>query len=169
MNTVPTYHTDTLRNLYRDNEGLYAPFFDWAAGRSNDASETTVDTIKRKTRLDHADAIALMRALGDAGIGDFKVGRRGQKTRLAWHFSLRSVGAAALGDEVALLRLDTDRHEEEEVEDDDEDEEDEEDSAKTRHGFLLRRDMRVHFDLPKDLTAAEAERLAAFIRTLPFA
>ena len=36
-----------------------------------------------------------------------------------------------------------------------------------RHGFRLRRDFLASLDLPDDLTLAEAERLAAFVRTLP--
>jgi transcriptional regulator with XRE-family HTH domain len=37
-----------------------------------------------------------------------------------------------------------------------------------RHTFHLRLGMPVTFDLPSDLTKAEAERLARFIRSLPF-
>src|SRR5690349_10711461 len=37
-----------------------------------------------------------------------------------------------------------------------------------RHSFHLRLGMAVTFDLPGDLTKAEAERLARFIRSLPF-
>jgi transcriptional regulator with XRE-family HTH domain len=37
-----------------------------------------------------------------------------------------------------------------------------------RHTFHLRLGMPVTFDLPGDLTKAEAERLARFIRSLPF-
>jgi len=37
-----------------------------------------------------------------------------------------------------------------------------------RHSFHLRLGMPVIFDLPADLTKAEAERLARFIRSLPF-
>jgi transcriptional regulator with XRE-family HTH domain len=37
-----------------------------------------------------------------------------------------------------------------------------------RHTFHLRPDVSVSFDLPEDLTSAEADRLAGFIKSLPF-
>jgi hypothetical protein len=37
-----------------------------------------------------------------------------------------------------------------------------------RHTYRLRPDVVVDFDLPRSLTPAEAERLAQYIRTLPF-
>ncbi len=37
-----------------------------------------------------------------------------------------------------------------------------------RHVFWLRPDGEVVFDLPSDLTSGEAERLANFVRSLPF-
>jgi hypothetical protein len=36
------------------------------------------------------------------------------------------------------------------------------------HSFNLRPDFKTEFSLPEDFTADEAERLAAFLRTLPF-
>lgn len=52
---------------------------------------------------------------------------------------------------------------------DDEDEEDEEyDDEEIRHSYVLRPANRVALRLPADLTPREANRVAAFIRALPF-
>ena len=41
-------------------------------------------------------------------------------------------------------------------------------SRSIRHSFHLRSNVSVFFDLPEDLTRSEADRLAGFIRSLPF-
>jgi hypothetical protein len=161
VNDISDDKAPALLQLFRENDGTYGPFFEWAAARQNDSAETTVDTVKRKGRLDHGQAIALLKGLDAAGVGRLIVGRRGQKTRIEWYFSLRSIGSAAMGLS-GLTEIDGDS---DEVAHDDEllDGPD-----LTEHNFVLRPDLRVTFDLPVDLTAQEAERLAAFIRTLPF-
>lgn len=50
----------------------------------------------------------------------------------------------------------------------DEDLGEEEAEATFKHTFRLRPDSAITFELPKNLSAGEAERLAQYIRTLPF-
>lgn len=81
-------------------------FFDWAANRTNDAAETSVDRISQKMQSSYAEARDLAKRLCEIGLGDFVIGRKGWKSRIRWKFSLRSLGKAAAGEDVPLERVD---------------------------------------------------------------
>lgn len=119
--------------------------------------------------------------LASAGCGRFIVGRKGHRSRFEWWFAPTSVYDAALKRRTDLdtLVVTNDGHV---TEDGDElaDETAEEDDRGTdqapkdgadtniEHTFMLRPGLPVRLILPESLTKIEAERLSAFIRTLPF-
>jgi len=94
-----------LRNFYRDDEGGKA-LFDWAAGRTNDAAETSLERLMQVTQITRSEAVELARALNEIGCGDFLVGRKGWKSRIRWTYSLRSLGQAAQGHTTELKEVD---------------------------------------------------------------
>jgi len=160
---------DRIRELYKEDETSRS-FFDWAASRVNDSAETSLDRMTQKLGLGRADVVSLAKQLEDAQCGRFIVGRKGAKSRVKWFYSLRSLGHAAKGDINDLEDIDP------EIVDEAADQSTvvlEELSEHAggdgiEHRFKLRLDTTVVFKLPGDLTKKEAERLAAFIQSLPF-
>jgi len=98
-----------------------------------------------------ADAREVLEQLAAAGCGEFKVGRRGWPTRLAWNVDAILAGKAGRGESVDM------------------------ESPKdgglapnmTEVAFPLRDDLVLTLVLPKDLSDKEAERLSTFLRSLP--
>src|ERR1035441_2984276 len=93
---------ELLRQLYRESPVAQA-FFDHAAKRERDQSETKVDRILILLRAEgHAfprrDIINLFRRLEEQGCGQFVEGRRGWPSRFVWSAGLTSVGRAAVGE-----------------------------------------------------------------------
>lgn len=130
---------------HRQNEILAAILL----GQDASATATTVDEaveLAKKQNATRREAIDLLRRLAELGLGAFKAGRKGGKSRLVWNAgaqpSLREPatqpanGSAMNGD--------------------------------LTHAYRLRPDRTVEVRLPVDLTSDEAERFATFIRTLPF-
>jgi hypothetical protein len=148
-----------LRQLYASNPAA-RHVLDHFASRERNWRSTTVDRIHTNVLAEgadvsRADIIAVFRELEAAGCGSFKAGRKGWVSRFEWAVSFVSVGRAAAG-------------ETEQIEQIPEDERTEEDGAAlVRHQFRLRADASVSFDLPANLSSAEASRLADFIKTLP--
>jgi hypothetical protein len=105
---------DMLRQLYRQSPIAQA-FFDHAARRERDQSETKVDRILILLRAEgHAflrrDIIALFRTLQDQGCGQFVEGRRGWPSRFVWSAGLTSVGRAAAGESQPIARISPDEN-----------------------------------------------------------
>jgi hypothetical protein len=101
------------RELYVKNT-FAQQLFDLNALRLRDANSTSLDLISRKLEISRGDAVALARALEDAKCGEFKVGRRGSKSRFEWAFSCIGLGKAAAGEPIQLERADNPTEEEEE-------------------------------------------------------
>lgn len=154
-----------LRGLNQKNSIAQA-FFDWAIQRQRDAAETRVDRLAYKADIDRRDVIELAHHLEDIGCAKFIVGRRGGKSRIQWNFSLRSMAEAAKGQSAALQKVQPD--EAALAEEEDEDIGDAVAENMIRHGYQLRPDILITIDLPEDLSKKEAERLAAFVSSLPF-
>jgi hypothetical protein len=100
-----------------------------------------------------SELISAFRLLEDAGCGQYVEGRRGWPSRFVW--SVRSLDVADAARGQRSLEPTTDGGAEEEAD-------------MIEHTFALRPDLAVSFELPDDLTKAEAARLAAFLGTLPF-
>lgn len=92
---------DAIRKLYRTNASAQA-LFDWTAQRERDATATSIDRISNKLGISRGEAVALARALEQAGCGQFVVGRRGQPSRFEWAFSCISLGQSAAGEDVKI-------------------------------------------------------------------
>jgi len=97
-----TPDVDALRQLYKDNPVARA-FFNHAARRERDQSETKVDRILVRLRADghnfrRREIIDLFRKMQDQGLGQFVEGRHGWPSRFVWSTGLTSVGLAAIGE-----------------------------------------------------------------------
>lgn len=155
-----------LRTLYAESEAARA-FFDLLVQRKNDGRCTVVDRILSQfpahgRPVSRRDLIQVMQRMEELGVGRCIVGRRSQPSRFEWSSSMTGVARAATGaassDDLGMAPRPASPAEEEPV-DDDED--------VLLHRLHLRPDFCLSIELPVDLTQQEAERLAAFIRTLP--
>lgn len=99
-----------------------------------------------------ADARGVLEELAGLGCGTFRVGRRGWPTRIDWEVDAISAGKAAKGDAPTVEPTPSEGGVR---------------SGMTEVEFPLREDLLLTFVLPKDLTEKEAERLGAFLRSLP--
>ncbi len=108
--------------------------------------------------MKRSEAIALAKRLAGHGCGRFITGRRKGKSRIEWSFYLSSLGNVARGN----------ADEPEEIDPNPADGKDDNVSSDIMHVFKLRPDKDVNIALPEDFTKKEAERLAAFINSLPF-
>ncbi|MHB8762676.1 MAG: hypothetical protein ACYC6J_09920 [Coriobacteriia bacterium] len=159
--TPINYDIDAIRKLYASSSAAKAAL-DYFAGRQNNANASKVDRLLDVLRyrghdVSRFDIIEFFRALEAAKCGRFVIGRKGHPTRFEWSASLISVGQAAAGETNVVDEL-TDT---EALSDDD-------DTGLLEHRFRLRADLELTIELPDDLTASEAGRLADFIKTLPF-
>jgi hypothetical protein len=158
-----------LRDLYHQNE-VARRLFDNLAARQNDIRVTPASRAAVLADASHGEIVALLRKLDELGAGEFKLGRRGSKTRMEWLLSVRSLGAAAQGAANEPEAIDPTQVEDSEAEtrENGVSEFEAGESEWIAHTFQLRPDLRLTFKLPVDLTAKEAERLAGFIRQVPF-
>ncbi len=170
MNSVlkSTLTTD-LCDLY--NEDFVAQsLLDIFATRKNDVRVTTARRAARLAQATRGEIIAVFKRLAEIGAGEFKMGRRGAPTRMEWNYSVRSLGIAAQGGSAELASIDPlslDESEADSTENEGQWSDWDSDDG-IEHNFQLRPDTRISIRLPKDLNAKEAERLAGFIRQLPF-
>ena len=105
---------DLLRQLYRQSPVARA-FFDHAARRERDQSETKVDRILILLRAEgqafvRRDIITLFRTLQEAGCGQFVEGRRGWPSRFVWSAGLTSLGRAAAGQSQPIAHISADEN-----------------------------------------------------------
>ena len=159
--------TAGLRELYRDNE-VARRLFDDFAGRRKDRSMTPASRAAYLADASHGEIIALFRELDRLRVGEFKIGRRGSKTRIEWLFSMRSLGEVAKGEANQPEEIDPAQLADRDAPEDESLEADADDTEWIVHPFQLRPDLRVSIKLPTNLTSKEAERLAGFIRQVPF-
>jgi hypothetical protein len=96
---------DQLRALYSEDD-VAERFFDWAAGRKNDATQTSVDRLSLMAQASRPETIRLARKLDEFGCGQFVQGRKGRRSRMIWSYSLKSMGLAAQGERDDLEEID---------------------------------------------------------------
>jgi hypothetical protein len=162
MKTLTSVNIDevALQRLYRENRAARA-ILDHFASRERNWSVTTVDRLLANVtnegpQISRGDVIDVLKKLEEARCGEFRVGRRGWSSRFVWSVGMVAVGQSAAGEPVEIeLVAPEDQGEEAELQ-------------LLGHKFQLRPDLAVSIDLPRNLTATEASRLADFIRTLPF-
>ena len=102
---IDEHKIDSLREFYQVSDAA-RKVLDWAANRTNDAAETTLDRIIQRTAISRGEAVEFGRRINDIGCGLFVVGRRGGKSRIQWTYSLKSMGEAAKGQADALVEMD---------------------------------------------------------------
>lgn len=157
MNPVTTsLVAGRIADLYRNDDCARA-LFDWFHNRTNSARETKARVASDRTGFEYGYIVELLKKLDDIGVGKYVVGRKGAETRIIWEFDVKSLAKIALGESQELQSVPTDAPQ------DDDDPEDE-----IKHDFALRPDKTVMFRLPVNLTQREADRLASWIRSLPF-
>ena len=145
-----------LREAYNSGVSAKAMLDDFA-GRTNAQRITRVDQVLNRLRnanVQRWEAIAVFRKLEELGHGTFIEGRKGHPSRFVWSSSAIDVGKAAQGETtpITLVSLDAAA--------------DEGPSELRSYVFPLRSGTDARLDIPTDLTTKEAERLAAFLRTL---
>jgi hypothetical protein len=158
--TADVLDIEKLKHLY-SSDPVAQRFLDHAASRERNQSETNVDRALQLLRNDGQDVtrqqiIAVFQGLEDCGCGQFVVGRRGWPSRFVWSTAMISVGRAVTGEQEDVEQLTEESTE----------------SASERdwitHSFHLRPDLTLELELPADLTAPEAARIARFVEALPF-
>jgi hypothetical protein len=131
--------------------------FEMVAEQTRFRREVLLDALVQQTNGERRDIVKVLRELEALKAGRLIVGRRKQKTRFAWtdQFDVATTlkkalllspkGAAATPPDVPVNQ-----------------------AGLLRHRYLLRPAFEVELGLPADLSVREAERLADFIKTLPF-
>lgn len=94
-----------IKMLYEKNEDA-KNLFERLAGRSQARKALTLDRLAYLLGLSRGEAVAFARLLEENGCGDFKMGRRGQKSRFIWAFNPISLGKAAAGEDEELQEID---------------------------------------------------------------
>ena len=150
-------YASELRQAFKDGWPPTVRFVEWASGVAETPEETLSSEMLETLRLKPTDAKVLFDGIEDLELGKFIVGRRGGASRIRWLCTLPSIGAVGKGDTDRLEALNHNSLPKK-------------DPARQgiEHVYQLRRDRKVSFVLPDDLSPQEAARLAAFIQTLPF-
>jgi hypothetical protein len=146
-----------LKKLYDESPSAKA-ILDHLASRERNRRSMPIDRLLRRLDgegLSRGDLIRVFRRLEEIHCGRFVAGRRGHQSRFKWDVGCVDVGRAAAGETVKIEAAPSN-------------EADEPADDLQEHRFRLRPDLIVSMELPSDLTATEAARLAAFVRTLPF-
>ncbi len=189
---VNEINIEGLKAIYSSKPGA-KPVFEYFTTCQPDKNVVTVDDLQsffKKKRYDttRQDVINLFKDLEKLGVGDFKIGRRTQKTRFLSKISLVSVGQAVVDvnktEEVNQANQELEKAQREpeqgiQVVRESENSRDlgtKEASAANQegaeklltHSFQLRPNHKIELKLPVDLTDSEAERLCKFIKALPF-
>jgi hypothetical protein len=122
------------------------PVVEALAEISADATFVEVEYLEeRLPSMARGTIIWALRQIADLKWGRFITGRRGHETRLESSLPIRRIYDAVFGQQGLPTQV-----------------------KLLGHTFHLRLTLDVRFDLPEDLTSAEAARLAAFIQSLPF-
>src|SRR5438552_2928842 len=86
---------------YSDMNELCKPFFEIYLDSANGTSVTKVDTVENQFRRKEVDVkrwlvVKLLQDLARLGCGQFKIGRRGQPSRLLWSVEARELATGLL-------------------------------------------------------------------------
>jgi len=152
-----------LQALYSESEVTKA-FFGILARRTNDAKETRVNRTAKlleaeSVAVTHREITRIMNRLGELGLGRYIPGRHSSPSRFEWSTSAKAAANAAIGQ---TSDLDLSLPPGPEVF-----EEEDQEVGTLEHRFFLRPELQVVIELPVDFSPQEADRLAAYIKTLP--
>lgn len=162
---------EAVRQLSQNRQD-FKEFFRILSSRQRNRSSIDIDSLVKNTNENIGAqgrklAIEFFRKLEEIGVGDFKVGRRGMPTRFIWSVPMLEVIEVAQLvvsneaidnglEEVEPLKSTTSLSIEEDSK-----------PKVLTHKYILRQTFTVTINLPVDLTGSEADRLSAFIKTLP--
>lgn len=107
----------------------------------------------------HPDLTKLIKKLHQLEVVRFIVGRRGQESRFRLTVEPVSLVQMARGEREEYKPLDTEGSAKEAGDDN---------AELLKHSYRLRPNLILGFELPSNLTLKEAEKLAGFIKTLPY-
>jgi hypothetical protein len=162
-----------LRQSYPVNAELVA-ICDELGNRTNNQRVTKLKPFLALLNRDCAEAIkqwkliAAFRELEICGCGAYVKGRHGHPSRFVWdaEYGSLSICKAVFGEPLQPSSETTEENDES-TELNTEDDANTDDESCLDHYFNLRADYQLEITLPVDLTVAEAERLAAFFKSLP--
>jgi len=158
MNSSPDARlVNGLTALCASNGAAHRLFESFAA-RKNDATETTVDRAAYLAGADYTSMVKVFKDLATLGVGRFIPGRHSYPSRMEWSFSIRSLGKVATGSGSALQDVAPGATADIP----------EADPNRLKHEFRLRDGFKVILELPADITEKEADRLALWVKSLPF-
>jgi hypothetical protein len=126
--------------------------------KADSGTQSTVDVLCGALRVESGEIVSrrqlvqTLKMFSAAGYGKFIAGRQGMPSRFVWALPLVTVAAMGNGAAADAAPTGTPALTE---------------PALCSHSFRLRQQLMVTFNLPSDLTAREAERLALFVRALP--
>lgn len=181
---------EDLRAIYRSKPGAKHAL-EYFTTCQPDANVVTVDDLYKFFQHKHyvvprQDVVNLFKDLDKLGIGEFKIGRRTQKTRFVSKISLATIGFAVADEMEELNHANRELGQTQQKPEKDVEAAQDLRSIKAleikeastssqevmekflNYSFPLRPNVVLSLNLPVDLTNTEAERLAGFIKTLPF-
>lgn len=143
-----------LRKAFEDGWGPTVRYVGWAEEADVTQAETETSVLIDVLDLKPNEAKELFDGIKGLKLATFVVGRRGQPSRLKWHYTLASIAAAAKGKADVLEPVSRNLITQPAT-------------KFIKYTFQLRRDQKIEFSLPMDLTAHDVARLNAFLQTLP--
>ena len=150
-----------IRGLASSSEAANR-LFEIFARRKKDSKQMTVERAAKLAACDYRSMTQIFKELDEIGVGKFVVGRRGHPSRIEWSYSIQSLG------EIAEGQIDQPQEISSHSDIDDEIDDELEEASNLQHEFQLRDDFKIKLSLPNDLNPKEAERLALFIKAIPF-
>ena len=140
---------DKLRAKYK-KDPLFRMFMDVLAAASKDYRLLTVGQLcdlltKAGAHVYRHDAVRMFQSTHGENRGWFTIGRRGHSSRFDFYASSKAMAESAIGKASHAAT-----------------------PALLTHKFRLRQNLEISLELPSDLLAKEVERIADFLRTLPF-
>jgi hypothetical protein len=159
-----------LRRLYRSDKAAKA-LLDHLAGRERNWEDPMdVDRLVAKMEVPRPDVVRVLKAFEKEGLGRYISGRRGLKSRFLRYVDLVAVARYASGQagDIDAVSLAVPSEDEAAGTTGAASEASRNGRGSLTHTFQLRPSLPVSFGLPEDLTSSEADRLANYIRTLPF-
>jgi hypothetical protein len=140
----------------RSTDSTAAALFDWFGSRQKGARVTKARVAAQRIECDYGDIMKVFKKLEEIGVGKFVVGRKGLESRFDWSLDVKSLALMAIGQSVAADQIAPDAPMSDEEE------------SMIKHVFSLRPNLQIIVQLPSDLRGREADRLAGWIKTLPF-
>lgn len=147
--------------LYKSNP-VVKKFLDKVGrDRQRNRWKTTIANIMSDLECSRQEAVRMCKAFEKIDAGRYIIGRKGHQSRIEW-----SEGIVALS---KIARGSRPSPEDRQVEFETADEGNRDGHVLLNHSFHLRPDLTLELCLPHDLSQSEAERVARFVQSLPFA